>query len=55
MMGDSLKVTDGIGGKAIQIFRWWSDSYVIAKVLNGINLIEPSVEEVLFSIKKCLK
>jgi ADP-heptose:LPS heptosyltransferase len=53
--GGLTKITDGIGGKAIQIFRWWSDSYVIAKVLNGINLIEPSVEEVLFSIEICMK
>lgn len=40
------KISANLGIKTIQIFRWWTDCFVRCRV-NGINLIEPSVKEVL--------
>ena len=48
-----VKIASNLGVKAIQIFRWWTDCFVRARI-NGINLIEPSVEEVLCSIELAL-
>lgn len=40
------KIAANLGIKTIQIFRWWTDCFVRCRV-RGINLIEPSVKDVL--------
>jgi hypothetical protein len=48
------KIAANLGVKTIQIFRWWTDSFVRARV-KGINLIEPSVKEVLEYVENSTK
>jgi ADP-heptose:LPS heptosyltransferase len=46
-----VKVADGLGCKSIQIFYWWSEYIVLAKTYNGINLIEPTIDEVINQVE----
>lgn len=41
-----VKIAANLWVKSVQIFRWWTDSFVRARV-KGINLIEPTVDEVI--------
>jgi ADP-heptose:LPS heptosyltransferase len=52
--GGLVKVADGLGCKSIQIFYWWSEHIVLAKTFNGINLIQPTVDEVYSYIENSL-
>lgn len=47
------KIAANLGIPTIQIFRWFTDCFVRARV-KGINLIEPTIEEVLCSIDSVL-
>jgi len=43
------KISANLGIPTIQIFRWFTDCFVRARV-NGVNLIEPTLQEVLNEI-----
>lgn len=47
------KIAANLGTPTIQIFRWFTDCFVRARV-KGINLIEPTVEEVICQLNSVL-
>jgi hypothetical protein len=48
-----VKIADNLCVPNIQIFRWWTDSIVRARVfINGTNLIEPELTDVLIAINR---
>jgi ADP-heptose:LPS heptosyltransferase len=48
-----VKIADNLCVPNIQIFRWWTDSIVRARVfINGTNLIEPELTDVLIEVNR---